>query len=63
MDAVAISLSLLKDAQSEPNLKALARKYIAEGRRALFERHRAGADGRSTPNALNTPPIPPAGFR
>jgi [protein-PII] uridylyltransferase len=54
MDAVAISLALLKDAQSEQNLKALARKYIADGRRSLFERHRAGADGLEIASAWST---------
>ena len=54
MDAVAISLALLKDAQGEQNLKALARKYIADGRRCLFERHRAGADGLEVASAWST---------
>lgn len=54
MDAVAISLALLKSVQSEPNLKALARNYIAEGRRSLFERHRAGAEGLEIASAWST---------
>lgn len=54
MDAVAISLRLLEDAQSEPDLKALARKYIDDGRRVLFERHRAGAAGLEVASAWST---------
>ncbi len=54
MDAVAISLGLLKDAQREQNLKAMARKYIYDGRRLLFERHRAGAGGVEVASAWAT---------
>ena len=45
MDAVAISLALLQEVQSEPDLKRLARAYVEKGRAALFERHRSGAGG------------------
>jgi [protein-PII] uridylyltransferase len=45
MDAVAISLALLQEVQSEPDLKRLARAYVEKGRTVLFERHRSGAGG------------------
>ena len=45
MDAVAISLSLLQEAQDQTDLKLFARKYVERGRQILFERHRAGAGG------------------
>jgi [protein-PII] uridylyltransferase len=45
VDAVAIALSLLKETQAQPDLKLLARDYVDQGRRILFERHRAGAGG------------------
>jgi [protein-PII] uridylyltransferase len=45
VDAVAISLSLLKEAQAQSDLTLLARGYVDKGRRVLFERHRAGAGG------------------
>ena len=54
MDAVAISLSLLQDAQNEPDLKRLARRYVARGREALYERHRAGAGGLEIVSAWST---------
>ena len=54
MDAVAISLSLLQEAQAEQSLKGLARKYIEGGRRVLFERHRSGAGGLEVASAWST---------
>jgi [protein-PII] uridylyltransferase len=54
MDAVAISLSLLQQAQSEPDLKRLARSYVVRGREALYERHRAGAGGLEIVSAWST---------
>lgn len=54
MDAVAISLALLQGGRGEDNLKALARKYIVDGRRLLFERHRAGAGGLEVASAWTT---------
>jgi [protein-PII] uridylyltransferase len=45
VDAVAIALSLLKEAQAQSDLKLRARDYVDQGRRILFERHRAGAGG------------------
>jgi [protein-PII] uridylyltransferase len=45
VDAVALSLSLLQEAQDQTDLKFFARKYVERGRRILFERHRAGAGG------------------
>ncbi|MGH7853929.1 MAG: [protein-PII] uridylyltransferase [Candidatus Binatia bacterium] len=54
MDAVAISLALLQDAQTEPELKSLARAYVHKGRETLFERHRAGAGGLEIVSAWST---------
>ncbi len=54
MDAVAISLALLEGAQAEPDLKRQARRYIDDGRRALFERHRSGAGGLEIAAAWST---------
>jgi [protein-PII] uridylyltransferase len=54
MDAVAISLALLDDAQVDHDLKRLARTYIDKGRGVLFERHRAGADGLEIAAAWST---------
>ena len=54
MDAVAISLSLLQEAQSEPDLKRLARSYVTRGREALYERQRAGAGGLEIVSAWST---------
>jgi [protein-PII] uridylyltransferase len=54
MDAVAISLALLKDSQVEVNLKALGRSYLERGRRILFERHRQGAGGMEVAAAYST---------
>ncbi|HVO93756.1 MAG TPA: [protein-PII] uridylyltransferase [Terriglobales bacterium] len=45
MDAVAISLALLKEVQDQADLKLLTRQYVDKGRRLLFERHRAGTEG------------------
>ncbi len=54
MDAVAISLALLEGAQAEPDLKRQARRYIDDGRCALFERHRSGAGGLEIAAAWST---------
>lgn len=54
MDAVAISLTLLEDAQIDHDLKRLARNYIDNGRRQLFERHRSGAGGLEVAVAWST---------
>ena len=54
MDAVAISLALLQDALTEPDLKTLARAYVNRGRQSLFERHRAGAGGLEIASAWST---------
>ena len=54
MDAVAISLALLEGVQTERDLKRLARRYLDDGRRILFERHRAGADGLEVAAAWST---------
>ena len=54
MDAVAISLALLQEAQTEPDLKSLARAYVNKGRETLFERHRAGAGGLEIASAWST---------
>jgi [protein-PII] uridylyltransferase len=54
MDAVAISLKLLQEAQAETDLKRLARMYVEKGRAALFERHRGGAGGLEIVSAWST---------
>lgn len=54
MDAVAISLTLLKDTRVERDLKSLARSYLDRGRGALFERHRQGAGGLEVAIAFST---------
>ena len=54
MDAVAISLALLQDAQTGSELKSLARAYVYKGRETLFERHRAGAGGLEIVSAWST---------
>ena len=54
MDAVAISLALLEEVQTEHDLKRLTRQYVDHGRRTLFERHRAGADGLEIVSAWST---------
>src|SRR6266545_3359040 len=54
MDAVAISLALLEDAQADHDLKRLARTYIDKGRGLLFERHRSGAGGLEVGAAWST---------
>src|SRR5215510_8026587 len=54
MDAVAISLNLLENAQADHDLKRFARNYINGGRRQLFERHRAGAGGLEIAAAWST---------
>jgi [protein-PII] uridylyltransferase len=54
MDAVAISLALLQEAQAETDLKRLARVYVEKGRAALFERHRSGAGGLEVVAAWST---------
>ena len=54
MDAVAISLALLEDAQVDHDLKRLARNYIDNGRRQLLERHRSGAGGLEIAAAWST---------
>ena len=54
MDAVAISLALLQEAQTEPDLKNLARAYVSKGRQTLFERHRSGAGGLEIVSAWST---------
>src|SRR6266403_990410 len=54
MDAVAISLALLDQVQTEHDLKRLTRQYVDHGRRTLFERHRAGADGLEIVSAWST---------
>jgi len=54
MDAVAIALTLLQEAQAEPELKRLARCYVDKGRAALLERHRAGAGGLEIASAWST---------
>jgi [protein-PII] uridylyltransferase len=54
MDAAAIALSLLQEAQSEPDLKRLARRYVARGREVLYERHRSGAGGLEIVSAWST---------
>ncbi|HEU5463944.1 MAG TPA: [protein-PII] uridylyltransferase [Candidatus Binatia bacterium] len=45
MDAVAVSLALLREVESERDLTQLTRRYIDRGRAALLARHRAGAGG------------------
>jgi [protein-PII] uridylyltransferase len=45
---------LLEGVQTEPDLKRLARRYLDDGRRALFERHRAGANGLEVAAAWST---------
>ena len=54
MDAVAISLALLEGVQTERDLKRLARRYLDDGRRVLFERHRADASGLEVAAAWST---------
>ena len=54
MDAVAISLALLEGVHAETDLKRFARRYIEEGRRELFDRHRAGAGGLEVVSAWST---------
>jgi [protein-PII] uridylyltransferase len=54
VDAVAISLNLLKDARAEEDLRRLARDYVSKGRALLFERHRAGAGGLEVAAAWST---------
>jgi [protein-PII] uridylyltransferase len=54
MDAVAISLALLQELRNEPDLKHLARAYVAKGREELFRRHRAGAGGLEIVSAWST---------
>ncbi len=54
MDAVAISLPLLQEAQTEPDLISGARAYVNKGRETLFERHRAGAGGLEIASAWST---------
>src|SRR3970040_1850074 len=54
MDAVAISLALLKDARADQALKLLARDYVSNGRTLLRERHRAGAGGLEVAAAWST---------
>src|SRR5882724_490621 len=54
MDAVAISLALLEDAQADHDLKRLTRTYIERGRGLLFERHRSGAGGLEVAAAWST---------
>ena len=54
MDAVAISLALLQEVQADPHLKRVARQYVDHGRRALFDRHRAGAGGLEIASAWST---------
>lgn len=55
MDAVAVSLALLKDAQADhSDLKRLAREYVTRARALLFERHRAGAGGLEIAAAWST---------
>ncbi|HEY3166753.1 MAG TPA: DUF294 nucleotidyltransferase-like domain-containing protein, partial [Candidatus Binatia bacterium] len=54
MDAVAISLALLEDAQADHDLKRLARNYVDKGRSLLFERHRSGAGGLEVAAAWST---------
>jgi len=54
VDAVAISLNLLKDARADHDLRRLARDYVSQGRSALFERHRAGAGGLEIASAWST---------
>jgi [protein-PII] uridylyltransferase len=54
MDAIAISRALLEGVQEERDLKRLARRYLDDGRRDLFERHRAGADGLEVAAAWST---------
>ena len=54
MDAVAISLELLKDTRSGQDLKRLARDYVTNGRTLLLERHRAGAGGLEIAAAWST---------
>jgi [protein-PII] uridylyltransferase len=54
MDAVALSLALLENAQVDHDLKLFARKYIDSGRRQLFERHRSGAAGLEIAAAWST---------
>ena len=50
----AISLALLDQVQTEHDLKRLTRQYVDHGRRILFERHRAGADGLEIVSAWST---------
>jgi [protein-PII] uridylyltransferase len=54
MDAVAISLALLEDAQADHDLKRMARNYVDKGRISLFERHRQGAGGLEVAAAWST---------
>src|SRR5919108_2139692 len=54
MDAVAISLTLLEDAQADHDLKRMARNYVDKGRSLLFDRHRSGAGGLEVAGAWST---------
>ena len=54
MDAVAIALSLLQETQGEPDLKRLARRYVARGREILYDKHRGGAAGLEVVSAWST---------
>jgi [protein-PII] uridylyltransferase len=54
VDAVAISLSLLRDVQADHDLRRFARSYVSQGRSRLFERHRAGAGGLEIAAAWST---------
>ena len=54
MDAVAIALPLLQEAQNEADLTRLARRYVTRGREALYEKHRGGAGGLEIVSAWST---------
>ena len=54
MDAIAISRALLEGVQEESDPKRLARRYLDDGRRVLFERHRADAGGLEVAAAWST---------
>ncbi len=54
MDAIALSRSLLDEAQDRSDLIGLARNYIQKARQLLFERHRAGGGGMEIVAAYTT---------